>query len=75
MIDPNNILEDMFVTDVKENESGFNYTGFTHRSNRWVIIQENISSGAFRYKLGNNDYVTNFNNRSSLGYARPEEFK
>ncbi len=44
------------------------YYGFTDRFGNWYIEKFDSDNGSHRYARGSSDYITNWNNRTDLGY-------
>lgn len=55
----------------KDESSTPKYYGFVGRSGNWYILKE--SGTEYRYVRGSQSYVTNWDNRASLDYARYNE--
>ena len=54
--------------DVREDEGGFNYFGFTKANGSWKILREKTDGTEYRFAVGSVNYETNFANRVSLTY-------
>jgi hypothetical protein len=51
-----------------DDENVINYFGFTDKNGAWYILRENLTNKTYRYIKGDNDYESNWTNRSSLTY-------
>lgn len=56
------------ITEIRENETGYNYYGFTRADGSWKILREKTDGTEYRYAIGKEDFSTNFGNRGSLTY-------
>ena len=66
------ILDGVELADRSPNENGYNYYGYVRHNGEWIIIREKIDNTEYRYKVGADNYVTNWNNHVSLkNYSRP----
>jgi len=53
-----------------EDESGNPlYYGYLSENGSWIIQQHNTTTGAYRYKMGQSDYATNWTGRGGLSYV------
>ena len=68
----NDLIEGMNVTDIANDEGGYNYYGYVRvkgtNEGEWVIIRENTAQTEYRYAIGGSGYSTNWTNRASLTY-------
>ena len=76
----NNITAGADVTDIAENESGYNYFLFVwslDQDDRWVIMREKIDGTEYRFAVSavGTSATTGWTNRASLTYKRANEFK
>jgi hypothetical protein len=67
------ILSGFDITESRENESGYNYAGFTKADGSWRILREKTDGTEVRFAVGRTDFVTNFTNRATLTYKRPDQ--
>jgi hypothetical protein len=58
--------------DVKQNEGGFNFYGFTKADGSWKILREKTDGSEYRFAVGKSAYSTNFSNRASLVYKQSD---
>lgn len=70
---PNDIFADMVINDTAENVSGYNYYGFAHRKDKWVIVREKTDKTEYRYAFGSTDYATGWANKGSHTYIRVDQ--
>lgn len=61
-----NIIKGYFISDIDESDTTTKYYGFLTRDGEWYIMQ--MTSTTVRYAKGNNDYITNWDNRITLTY-------
>jgi len=63
-----NYLSGYDIAEIRENESGYNYYGFTRAGGSWRILREKTDGTEFRLAIGKEDFETNFTGRSGLNY-------
>ncbi len=68
-----NNLSGFDITDIRENEAGFNYYGFCKADGSWKILREKTDGTEYRFAGGNKDYSVNFAVRSGLNYKQPDQ--
>jgi len=61
-------LSGLDITEVRENESGYNYYGFTRGDGSWKILRETTDGTEYRFAVGKEDFKTNFAIRDELKY-------
>ena len=61
------------IADIRENEAGYNYYGFTKADGSWKVLREKTDGTEYRLAVGREDYSTNFAARSGLNYKRPDQ--
>jgi hypothetical protein len=61
------------ISDIAENETGYNYYGFTRADDSWKILRESIAGTEFRLAVGKTGYAAAFTGRASLTYKRPDQ--
>lgn len=49
-------------------ESEISYYGFTNQEGAWLVMQEGLDGGTFRYAKGGTDFSNNWKNREKLKY-------
>jgi hypothetical protein len=59
------------IADIREEESGYNYYGFTKAGGCWKILREKTDGTEFRIAVGGEDYEANFVSRATLDYKLP----
>jgi len=59
------------ITEVRENEAGYNYYGFSKADGSWKILREKTDGTEYRLAVGREDFETNFTGRSRLNYKAP----
>jgi len=52
----------------KGGDATVRYYGWLANGGAWVIMQEDLDAGSYRYIAGKTDYSTNWTNRESLSY-------
>lgn len=62
------LLTSYDITEIRENEGGYNYFGFSRGDGTWRILREKTDGTEYRFAIGGKDFVTNFSNRASLSY-------
>jgi len=63
-----NYLSGYDIAEVRENESGYTYYGFTRPDGSWRVLREKIDGTEYRLAIGKKDFEVNYNNRASLSY-------
>lgn len=63
-----NYLSGHDCMDIRENEGGYNYFGFTCSAGTWRILREKLDGTEYRLAIGNKEYTTAFSNRATLTY-------
>jgi hypothetical protein len=61
------------ITEVRENEAGYNYYGFSKADGSWKILREKTDGTEYRLAVGRSDFSTSFTGRASLTYKRPDQ--
>lgn len=61
------------ITEIRENEVGYNYYGFTRADGSWKILRESVDGTEYRLAVGRSDFETSFTGRASLNYKRPDQ--
>ena len=61
------------IAEVRENEAGYNYFGYTKADGSWKILREKTDSTEYRFAVGRADFVTGFAARATLTYKRPDQ--
>ena len=56
------------IAEVRENEAGYNYFGYTKADRSWKILREKTDSTEYRLAVGRADFETAFAGRASLTY-------
>jgi len=55
-------------------EVGFNYFQFIRSDGSWVIMREEVATGAYRYTVGSSDASTGWTARASHNYKSSDQF-
>jgi len=63
-----NYLSGYDCAEIRENESGYNYFGFTRSDGSWRILREKTDGTEYRLAIGRSDFETNFTGRNGLEY-------
>lgn len=63
-----NYLSGYDIAEIRENEAGYNYYGYTNPNGSWRILREKADGTEYRLAIGREDFETNFTNRASLNY-------
>jgi hypothetical protein len=68
-------IDDCMITDVAESVGGYNYYLFVSSGNvsRHVIMRENTAGTEYRYFFSAGDPTTNWTNKATLTYVRPNQ--
>jgi hypothetical protein len=61
------------IAEVRESEAGYNYYGFCKADGAWKILREKTDGTEYRLAVGRTDFVTNFTNRATQTYKRPDQ--
>ena len=61
------------ISDIAENEAGYNYYGFCKADGAWKILREKTDGTEYRLAVGKSAYSTAFTNRATQTYKRPDE--
>ena len=56
------------ITEVRENEAGYNYYGFSKADGSWKVLREKTDGTEYRFAVGNKDFETAFASRATLTY-------
>lgn len=59
--------EEYFISD-EDKSTTTKYYGMVTRSGAWLIIQNDTTTGAYRYAVGAKNYTTNWTGRVGLTY-------
>jgi hypothetical protein len=59
------------ITEVRENEAGYNYYGFSKADGSWKILREKTDGTEYRLAVGGTDFETAFAARGTLNYKAP----
>lgn len=59
---------DKYQPSDETNTGTVDYYGFVDRNGNWYIQKYDYDNGTIRYIKGSSDYITNWNNKSSLSY-------
>jgi hypothetical protein len=68
-----NYLSGYDVAEIRENETGYNYYGFTRYDGSWRILREKTDGTEYRLAIGKEDFETNFTGRSGLVYRKSNQ--
>lgn len=74
-INNTNVVDEYQVANGDEQDDTNNYYGFVHSSGKWYIlwISGGITSAAYKYSVGPNDYIKAWGGRKKLNYSRFDE--
>lgn len=61
------------ITEIRENEAGYNYFGFCKADGSWRILREKTDGTEYRFAVGAVDFVSGFAARATLNYKRPDQ--
>ena len=61
------------IAEVRENEAGYNYFGFSRGDGTWRILREKTDGTEYRLAVGGKDFVTGFAARATLTYKRADQ--
>ncbi len=67
-INANERQSDEYQISEIDEEGIFTFYGFTKRGGAWFIMKEDPETGTFRYAKGDQDFLTNWENRLNLKY-------
>jgi hypothetical protein len=68
-----NYLDGYDIAEVREDEAGYNYYGFTRPDGSWRVLREKTDGTEYRFAVGKSDFETNFGNRASLSYKKTNQ--
>jgi|APFre7841882654_1041346.scaffolds.fasta_scaffold345769_1 hypothetical protein len=69
------LLKGANCVDVDETSNPtYNYYGFTRNDKSYTIMRVKTDGSEIRYKIGASTYATDWANRATLGYKRPDEY-
>lgn len=69
------LLEGMEVVQIAENETGYNYYGFSRWGrNEWLIMREKIDGTEYLYAIGKGSFDNAWIARASKTYKKPTDF-
>jgi hypothetical protein len=68
-----NNLSGYDITEIRENEAGYNYYGYTKADSTWRILREKTDGTEYRLAVGTVDFETAFTGRADLNYKRPDQ--
>lgn len=54
--------------EVREEESGYNYFGYTKADGSWKVLREKSDGTEYRFAVGSEDFETAFAARATLTY-------
>jgi hypothetical protein len=63
-----NYLSGYDIAEIRENEAGYNYFGFTRPDGSWRILREKTDGTEYRLAIGGDNFSGNFTSRSGLNY-------
>lgn len=63
-----NYLSGYDIAEIRLEESGYNYFGFTRPDGSWRVLREKTDGTEYRLAIGREDFETAFTNRVSLLY-------
>lgn len=56
------------ITEVRENEAGYNYYGFSKADGCWKVLREKTDGTEYRFAVGASDFEIAFAARATLTY-------
>ena len=68
-----NNLSGYDITEIRENEAGYNYFGFSKADGTWRILRESTDGTEYRLAVGRVDFEDGFAARATLTYKRPDQ--
>ena len=63
-----NNLSGFDITEVRENEAGYNYYGFSKADGAWKVLREKTDGTEYRFAVGGSNFETAFAARATLNY-------
>lgn len=69
------LLSGYSITHVYENESGYDYFGYTHKDDSWRIMRVNTDGTEYLFAIGGTNYIDAINNRATHDYKMASQFK
>lgn len=68
-----NYLDGYDIAEIRENEAGYNYYGFTRPDGSFRVLREKTDGTEYRFAIGRSDFVTAFASRAILAYKRTDQ--
>jgi hypothetical protein len=68
-----NYLSGYDIAEIRENEAGYNYYGFTRADGTWRILREKTDGTEFRLAIGREDFEAGFTARATLNYKKSNQ--
>jgi hypothetical protein len=68
-----NYLSGYDIAEIRENEAGYNYMGFTRSDKSWRILREKTDGTEYRLAVGRADFETAFTGRVGLNYKKSNQ--
>ena len=69
------LLDGMEIVQLSENESGYNYYGFSRWGrNEWLIMRMKTDDTEGRYAIGKGSFDNAWTTRTSKNYKKPSDF-
>jgi len=69
------LLDGMEIVKISENESGYDYYGFSRWGrNEWLIMRKKTDNTEFLFAIGKGSFENAWDVRSEKNYKKPSEF-
>jgi len=68
-----NYLSGYDIAEIREEEAGYNYYGFTRPDGSWRVLREKTDGTEYRLAIGSVDFDTNFTGRAGLNYRKSNQ--
>lgn len=65
------LTDGTLIANIDEANGGYDYFGLIRHDGSWVIMRKTIATDTFLYKIGAENYSSNWTNRASLSYGLP----
>lgn len=74
-INNSNVIDEYQITNIDEEDDLNSYYGFLHMTGKWYVlwISGGITSAAFKYRTGANEYLKGWSGRKKGAYSRFDE--
>ena len=68
-----NYLSGYDIAEIREEEAGYNYYGFTRPDGSWRVLREKTDGTEYRLAIGSVDFESNFAGRVGLNYRKSNQ--